>query len=241
MRNSFCFIRLKGRSLFDDIVFHLDEKIWILVFLHEGCNSLICLGLDSAFSARPNFGRSLSQDVGRQDVQQGGFVDRFHRVLGEKIVSPIEKIIDIFHDNALLIGAQAQAGDGMWVKGVLLIGLNRFCIDQLIAKLLNVKASKFDVSPIPVQQFSIFVFRTEAGTGYIDYLAGRRVKYVVIPFLRQRKLLFAVQMVGDQKGNMEKYLTIVNAVRAFEIGAFERSFAFFAGIRNVLFVIPYRQ
>ena len=62
--------------------------------------------------------RSLTEDVPCQTVKLSRFVDRLQRVTAEELIGPRDDVIDVFHDDMLLVRRQTHPGDQVRIKRI---------------------------------------------------------------------------------------------------------------------------
>ena len=148
----------------------------------------------------------VAEDVVGEDVEHRRLVDRLDAVLGEQGVTPVEQVVDVLHHDRLLEGAWAQAGDGVGVERILLVGLQRGRVGEEVLQLWHRDLAELHVPPVAV------------GRRFVERVgARRRVEDPLVPPLRLVELEVGVEVVGDQPRDVQEQLAEVLAVRATEV------------------------
>ena len=203
---------------------------------------LVCL------AAIPDHDGAGSQNFQRPNVKQRRLVHGLHLEFGKQSVAPFNQHIDIVHHDAFLIGAQPQARDRMRIERVLFVGFDRRGVGQDFAKTGHIQSAKLDEAPDPIlcglgagprQEIAklllglLPIFPLAVLVLDFQLLAlvlllhieqiiviGGRIEYVTVPLQRCRKILLAVELIGDQERCVEEYLAKIRSHGSREIHFF---------------------
>ena len=143
--------------------------------------------------------RSLTEEILRHHVKHRRPGGRFPTILGEELVAPIQQVVDIPHHDRLLVGAKPEPGNGVRIKGIVLVDLE--FLREFSVNIRRFVISEGLVPPVPCG------VRCSVGSW-----RRNRVVDGVIPFLRLTETLIAVQPVRNEERDMEEDLLVVDGV-----------------------------
>src|SRR5262249_14684882 len=147
-------------------------------------------------ATRAKLGRTRAEDVRSQHEQQGGLVDRLGGELRKEAVAPVEQVIDIIDDDALLVRTEAKPCDRVRVERILLVPLERCGVSEQIPEVGDIDAAKLHVPPDAVA-LPLYPLCGRECFGERNGFVRGRVEDVVVPTLRRSEALLAPEVVCD--------------------------------------------
>src|SRR5262245_51692658 len=157
-------------------MFQFNQKIRCVV--QRLADIRVSVWVSTRLATFSDFCEPPSKNISGQSIEHCRLVQRFHCEFSKQCVTPIDQIIDIFHDYSFFITAGAEPSDGMGIERVAAICFQRICICEGFSECVGTQKFFLEHAILP---HSIW---PSVGASWVED--------VVIPTLRRRKPLLTV-------------------------------------------------